>query len=105
VLLALLADEEGLHVGARGERRAGHRVGPHGEAADGRRAQLRGLGRHELAERTESGREQDRPLGVHVVLGGSAARERHLADHERVLAELRDEPFACITHACTGGGR
>ena len=36
------------------------------------------------AERGEAGRQQDRPLGVDQILGGGAAGEHHLADHERV---------------------
>src|SRR3712207_8634488 len=46
---------------------------------------------HELAERGEAVGPQDRALGVDVVLGLGAARQRHLADHERVLAQGRSE--------------
>ena len=53
-----------------------------------------GLGGHQLAQRREARRAQDRPLGVHVVLGLGAAGERDLADHQRVLAQLGDQPFA-----------
>ena len=48
----------------------------------------------ELGERPEAGRAEDRPLGVDVVGGRLAAGQRHLADHERVLAQLGDQPRA-----------
>ena len=46
---------------------------------------------HELAERAEAHRPENRPLGVDVVLRGAAAREGHLTDHERVLTQLGDQ--------------
>jgi hypothetical protein len=94
VLLALLADEEGLHVGAAGERGARDRVGAHRQAADRGGADLARLLGHQLAERAEAFRPQDRPLRVYEVLRHRPARERHLTDHERVLAQLARERFA-----------
>ena len=38
--------------------------------------------------------EQDRALGVDVVGGSRAARERDVADHERMLAQLSDQAIA-----------
>ena len=88
VLLDVLADEERLHVRAAGERRAGGRVGAHRQPADGGRLPLAGVVGDELGQRGEARRAQDRALGVDVVLRGGAGGERHLADHERVLAQL-----------------
>src|SRR5256885_1577423 len=74
VLLALLAHEEGLDVGARGQRRARDGIGPHREAADGRRAEGVHLAGDQLAERREARPAQDRSLGIDVIGGGRAAR-------------------------------
>ena len=52
------------------------------------------LRREQRGERREALRAQDRALGVDVVVGRRAARERDLADHERVLAQLLDETLA-----------
>ena len=51
----------------------------------------KGVGYYAIAERPEGGLAQDRPLGVDVVGGGRAAGQRHLAEHERVLAQLGDQ--------------
>ena len=50
------------------------------------------LRRDQAPQRREAVGQQDRPLGVHVVLRLSPARERHLADHERVHPQLLQEP-------------
>ena len=52
-----------------------------------------------VAERGEALRAQDRALGVDVVLRRGTARERHLADHERVLAQQLDESRAGLRRA------
>ena len=56
--------------------------------------QARDLLGEQQAERRERLRPQDRALGVDVVLGCAPARERHLADHQRVLAQQLHEPLA-----------
>ena len=94
VLLALLADEERLHVRTARERGAGDRVGAHRDAADRRDAQRARLIRHQLAEGPEALRPQDRSLRVDQVLRLAAAGEGHLADQERVVAQLADQPLA-----------
>ena len=93
VLLLLLADEEGEQVvaGRIGDGGARDRVGAHRHSSDGGGAQPRSLGGDELAERAEPRLAQDRALGVDVVGGGGAAGQRHLTDHECVLAQLRDQ--------------
>ncbi|MEJ7718170.1 MAG: hypothetical protein WKF31_09485 [Thermoleophilaceae bacterium] len=86
VRLAVLAYEEGPEVRSGRERGAGDGIGAHRHAAHGGRACGERLGGHELAERSETGRPQDRPLGVHVVLGLGTARQRHPAQHQGVRA-------------------
>jgi hypothetical protein len=115
VLLLLLADEEGLHGRSRGERGARDGVGAHRHAAHGSGPQALRLGGHQLAERPEPLGQQDRALGVDVVLRRPAARERDFTDYERVLAQLRDQAVAsAFSHVCrsarslsgsVGGGR
>ena len=101
VLLLVLAHEERLDGRARGQRGARDRVGAHSDPAHGGRAHALRLGRHQLAERAEAVRQQDRPLGVDVVLRRLAARERHLADDERVLAQLGYQAVAGgFSHVC-----
>ena len=91
VLLALLAHEEGLDVRAAAS--AAQATGsapivmPPTAVAPARSASSR----DQLAQRAEPGRQQDRPLGVDVVLRRRAARERDLADDQGVLAQLRDQ--------------
>jgi hypothetical protein len=81
VRLGLLAHEEPLDVGAARERRAGHGVGAHRHPADrGGVPRARALG-EQLAERRKAVRQQDRALGVDVVLRLPAARQRHLAEY------------------------
>ena len=60
-----------------------------------------GLGPNQLAERAEAGRQQDRALGVDVVLRRAPAREGDLADDQRVLAQLVDQglPGVRVRHA------
>ena len=91
VRLGVLADEERLRLRSSGERRARDGVGSHRHPAD-RRARPCGdpLG-DQHGERGEPRGQQDRPLCVHVVLRGRAARERHAADDQRVLAQLLAE--------------
>ena len=98
VRLAVLAHEEGLDGSPRGQSRAGHGVGAHGRASHRRRAHSLRLRRHELAQGAKAGRKEDRALGVDVVLRGASAGERHLADHEGVLAQLGDESLVGIAH-------
>src|SRR5436190_5907564 len=98
--LGLLADEERLHVGAAGERRAGDRVGAHGQAAHGGGAALARQRRDELGKRGEALGAQDRALGVDVIRRLRAAGQRHLADDQGVLAQRGDESGAGIR----GGG-
>ena len=92
--LASLRTKNAFACGAAGERGAGDRVGAHRHAADGRGAPLGHLRGEQRAERGEARRAQDRALGVDVVLGARAARERHLADHQRVLAQLLEQALA-----------
>jgi hypothetical protein len=94
VRLDLLAHEEPLGARASRERRAGERIGAHGRAADRRAAPRRHLRGEQERQRGEAVREQDRALGVDVVLGLAAAGERDLAEHERVLAKAGDEASA-----------
>ena len=68
--LGLLADEEGLDVGAAGQRGAGRGVGAHRQPAHGGRAPLARARGDELGQGGEAGGPQDRPLGVDVVLRG-----------------------------------
>ena len=91
VLLDLLAHEERLHVRAAGERGAGRRVGAHRQPADRGRLPLAGVAGDELGQRGEAGGAQDGALGVDVVLRRGAGGERHLADQQRVRAQLGDE--------------
>ena len=115
VLLAILADEERLHGSATGQGGARHGVRSHGHAAHGGCPHALRLSRHQLTQRAESLRQQDRALRVHVVLRLLAAGERDLADHEGVLAQFGDQPVAGgVTHMCrftleksgsAGGGR
>ena len=65
--LGLLAHDEGLHVGAAGQRGAGAGRRPSSCRRRRSRPRPRALG-DELAQRAEAGRAQDRPLGVDVVL-------------------------------------
>ena len=84
------------------ERRAGERVGAHRHPADRVRAELgRALG-DQLADRAVGGLAQDRPLRVDVVGGRLAARERHLAEHQRVLAKLGDQDLARVSQLRRG---
>ncbi len=53
----------------------------------------RGLGGDQLTERAEAVGQQDRALGVDQVLRDRPAGECHLADDERVLAQLGEEPL------------
>ena len=79
---------------ARGERRARDRDRAHRHPSDGARpAGARGVG-EQRAERGERAGQQDRALGVDVVGGGAPAGERDLADHQRVLAQIRQQPRA-----------
>ena len=79
--LGLLAHEEALGVGASGERGAGHGVGAHRHAPDGRRAPLRGPLGEQLAEGEKAAGQQDRALGVDVVLRRQPAREGDLTEY------------------------
>jgi len=47
-----------------------------------------------ISARRKAWRAQDGALGVHVVGRSRAARQRHLADHQSVLAELLDQALA-----------
>jgi hypothetical protein len=98
VLLAFLAHEEGLHVGARGEGGAGDRVGAHRQPADRGGAVLGCRRGDKLAHRPEPGRPQRGAFRVDVIVGFEPARERDPPDHEGVLTQLGDEPFAGIAH-------
>ena len=103
--LSLLAHEEGLDVGSRGQRRARHRVGSHGQAAHRGGSAFARLGGHQLPQGGESRGPQDRPLGVHVVLRRGPAGEGDLADHQRVLAQLGDQLVAEISQGGHGACR
>ncbi len=93
VLLALAADEEGDQVGPGGDRDggAGGRDRGRGRSADRVGAELGGGGGDQLAGGEEAGRAQQRPPRVDVVLGRGAAGQRHLAEHQRVLAQLGEQ--------------
>jgi hypothetical protein len=91
VVLRLLADQERLRARAAGERGTRDRIRAHRQPAHRRRVPLGRVRRDERRERREPGGPQDRALGVDVVLRERTARERHLADHERVLAQLVNE--------------
>ena len=73
-----------------GERGAGDRVRAHRHPADCGRAGRSASRRTSSPSARKPCRQQDRPLGIHVVLRCAAARQRHLADHQRVLAQFRD---------------
>ena len=104
VLLGLLADEEGLDVGAAGQRGARRGVGAHGQAADGGGPPLaRALG-DELGQGGEAGGPQDRALGVDVVLRDLAAGEDDLSHDEGVAAQLVDQPLPGLHAARTLSG-
>ena len=106
VLLALLAHDERLrqhhavvararppaHAAAAIRARDGDRADRH--AADRARAEAPRVVGDELAERAEARGAQDRALGVDVVRRDRAARQLHLADHERVLAQLANEQLS-----------
>ncbi len=82
-----------------GERGARHRDRAHGNAADGAGRPGAGAIGDQRAERGERAGQQDRALGVDVVLGVAAAGERDLADHQRVLAQVRPQAGACGVQA------
>src|SRR5205823_13783783 len=65
-----------------------------GRAADGGGAKLAGGERDQLARGAKAGRAKERAPRVDVVRGLLSRRERHLADHERVLPKLREERAA-----------
>ena len=94
MLLDLLAHEERLRLGAARERRACDRVGAHRHPADRARPPVPGLRGDQLGERLKAVGAQDRALGVDQVLRGLSAGQHHLADHERVLSQLREQPLA-----------
>ena len=94
MLLDLFAHEERLRAGAARERGACDGVRAHRHAADRRPAPRGYLRGEQLAERGEALGAQDRALGVDVIPGLGPARERHLADDERVLAQERHESRA-----------
>jgi hypothetical protein len=93
VLLTLAADEEGDEVGPGGhrDRRAGGRDRRRRRTADRLRPDLRGHGRDQLTGGVEAGRPHQRAAGVDVVLRDRPAGERHLAEHQRVLAHLGEQ--------------
>ena len=59
--------------------------------ADGARRRLDRGGGDQLAGGEEAGRPQQRAARIDVVLGRGAAGQRHLADHQRVLAQLGEQ--------------
>src|SRR4051794_38268967 len=95
VLLAVLADEERLRVGAAGERSTRDRIGAHRRAADSRGTDALRLSADQLGQGVEAGRQQDRAFDVDVVLRGLATRQRHLPDHECVFAQRGDQRVVC----------
>ncbi len=97
VCLGVLADEKGLGIGAPRKSGTCDGVGPHRQAAHGRPVPGCHLGRQELPQGREALRPEDRPLGIHVVLGHRAAGQRDLPDHQGVLAQLGDQPLAGVT--------
>ena len=92
--LASLRTKKAFAARPAGKRGARDRVGAHRHAPHRGGSPLGDLGSEQLAERGEAVGAQDGALGVHVVLGARAARERHLADHQRVLAQLLHETLA-----------
>ena len=58
--------------------------------------------RHELAQRAEAGRQQYRPLGVHVVLRLLAARERDLARSQERARAVRHQPSRAVSSIRAG---
>jgi hypothetical protein len=101
VLLPLLAHEESLHGGSGAERGARHRIAAHRHPAHSGRPDPLSLGRDQLAQRAEAVQAQDGALGVHVVARLLPARQRDLADHERVLAQFRDQALPSgFSHVC-----
>ena len=91
--LDLLAHEEGLDGGTAGEGRAGDRVSAHRHPANRGGVPGASLAGDELRQGAEAGRAQDRALGVDQVVGGGAAREHNLTDHQGVRAQLGDQPL------------
>ena len=106
VLLALLADEEADQAGTAGDgdRGAGERDRGHHRPADRGRAGLAGGGGDQLAGGEEAGGPQQGAAGVDVIGGRLPAGERHLADHQRVLAQLGEQRLLRGVEV-RGGGR
>ena len=73
------------------DRRAGKRDRRHHRAPDRGGAELARRRGEQLARGAEARRAQERTAGVDVVGGALAARQRHLADHQSVLAKLVQE--------------
>ena len=97
--LGVLAHEEALCLRPARKRRAGDRVGAHRHAADGRGLPFLGARGQQSRKRLKTLGSQDRALGVYVVGGDGPARERDLADHERVRSQLRDQ-LSAARRAC-----
>src|SRR5438552_2373960 len=90
---------------ARGARRRGGAAPLDADrhAADRAGAALLRLGRGELGERAEAGRPQDGALGVDQVARLLPAGQRHLADHQGVIAQFADELVAGAHAVCVVG--
>ena len=94
VRLGLLAHDERLLARPRSERGAGERVRAHGHAAHRGAAPRGHLCGEQRADRGEARGAEDRALDVHVVLRARAARQRHLADLQGMLAQLHHQPLS-----------
>jgi hypothetical protein len=94
VLLALLANDERPEVVGRGENRAGHGIGPQRGPAYRHGPQASRFAGNQLSCGAKRRRAQQGPARIDVVLGGAAAGQRHLTDHEAVLPQPRQEYFA-----------
>ena len=80
-----------LLAGGHRDRRAGRRDRRGRRTADRLGPDLGGGRGDQLAGGAEAGRPHQRPPRVDVVLGRRAARQRHLAEDQRVLAQLREQ--------------
>ena len=85
--------EQAVPLGS-ADRGARDRVGAHRQPADGGGAALLRLGGDQQPDGAHRRRAKQGSLRVHVVLGHLAGGERHLADHERVLAQLGEQQLA-----------
>ena len=94
VLLGVLADEEGLDVGAAGQGGARGGIGAHRQPAHGGGLPFARQRGHQLGEGGEARGAQDGALGIDVVLRDLTAGEHDLSHDEGVAAQLVDQPLS-----------